>query len=305
MSRRPSSRQWQSTDIEKAKTVFYLQRMRSTTAVAALLCAAFTAMASEQILPPGGYACEADWINRSRFDTIGSLVELKYLERFAERGEVGAQLRLGLIKKTRDGKWIAPEDNSYNIMWLEKAFAQGSKSALWELNKFRIPQLTHEAYLRSMMDAAENEGNPWAATQLMQKTNGRWGQKNLPTSCAEDLTVDNKCAPVELLPISSARKWAEIAAEGGNVAAKEWLCFAATDGYPDRGQPKDSKAALKWCGLAVHNACAYRSISRYTKALIDNNEAAGLNSPEIKRWKKIEQQPWRVNSTGFFNFPSY
>ena len=70
-------------------------------------------------------------MNHSDFSTVGSVDYLQFLEREAERGEVGVQLRLGLVRKNRDGKWSAPEDRSYNIKWLEKAQAWGSKSAAW------------------------------------------------------------------------------------------------------------------------------------------------------------------------------
>ena len=250
--------------------------------LAASTCITLLASASEQIAPPGGIPCEADWINRSRFDSVATLGFLKYLERQAEQtGDAGLQLRLGLIRKTRDGLWTAPLDGSYNIQWLEKAQAQGSKSATWQLANIMHPnghyRVTHEAYLRAAMAAAGEEGNPWAATHLMELTNGRYGQSTKPSICIDEWMPDGKCAPEELLPISSARKWAEIAAEGGNAQAQVWLCIAAANGKPERGQPKDEADARKWCQIAMRNACA---------------SIPGSN------WVK---QPWRRSSNHFFS----
>jgi hypothetical protein len=273
--------------------------LRPTALLAATLCFATVGTASEQIPRYGAPPCEADWINRSHFDVVGSLGELRYWEQAAERGDVGFQLRLGLLRKSSDGKWVAPEDHSYNIRWLEKAQAQGSKSAAWELATIQRRQMTHEAYLRSMMRAAEDEGNPWAATRLMTMTNGRWGVKYKPTRCEHLLEIDGKCAPDELLPISSARKWARIAAEGGNAEAQLWLCWSASDGNAEHGQAKDDNAALKWCQIAVHNACNLASIPRYLGAVkrVLGNAAS---ESESERWGRWENQPWRSSSKQFF-----
>ena len=271
--------------------------------LAASTCITLLASAGEQTPPPGGIPCEADWINRSRFDSVATVDSLKFLERLAERGEVAAQLRLGLVLKTRDGQWTVTSDRVYNIQWLEKAQAQGSKSATWQLAKIKHPnghyRVTHEAYLRAAMAAAEEEGNPWAASELMNLTNGRFGQSRKPTRCLAEWMPDGKCAPEELLPISSARKWAEIAAEGGNAQAQEWLCAAALNGKPDRGQPVDDIAAYKWCQAAVQNACAYWSIDKYlfSVARVKGPEAFKAEAARIDEWKS---QPWRQPSSQFF-----
>jgi hypothetical protein len=149
------------------------------------------------------------------------------------------------------------------------------------------------------MAAAEEEGNPWAATTLMYLTNGRWGQNSKPTDCVKEFQVDKKCAPPELLPVSTTRKWAEIAAEGGNADAKKWLCSAAAKGDPEHGQPQDDQAALKWCQIAVHNACdswSPRILANLLKKGTDNLPA---NIQEANRIMKLGDQPWR-NPDGYF-----
>jgi TPR repeat protein len=160
-------------------------------------------------------------------------------------------------------------------------------------------RVTHEAYLRAAMAAAEEEGNPWAASELMNLTNGRFGESRKPTRCLAEWMPDGKCAPEELLPISSARKWAEIAAEGGNAQAQEWLCWSAADGNPNRGQPRDDSAAFKWCQIAAHNACAYWSLGRL-QTLYSEGRGVTQSNETADRIGKWNKQPWRMQSDRFF-----
>ena len=253
--------------------------------------------------PPalGEIPCETDWLNRSRFDTVPSVGWLKRIEQEAERGDLGAQLRLGYVRKTRDGQWEAPKDNSYAIKWLEKAKAQGSKTAEWQLLTYS-EEKTHEAYLRSMMAAAEEEGNPWAATELMNLTIGRFNYdpKDKSIFCFEMRWSDKKCAPKDVLTIGSARKWAEIAAEGGNAQAQEWLCVAAYDGDPERGQDKDYQVAAKWCQIAAHNACSDRALENLWRLKRKKYKTFTLDPGVVKRSDQWSKQPWRKSADYFF-----
>ncbi|MEZ2299338.1 hypothetical protein [Variovorax sp. RCC_210] len=231
---------------------------------------------------------------------MGSLVELRNLERFAQRGDVGPQLRLGMVRRTRDGKWSAPEDRSYNIQWLEKAQMQGSKTASWEIAQIRQREISRELYLRSAVAAAE-EGNPWAATELMNLTNGRWSNAK-PTACAGGVTIGDKCVEEAMLPNATSRKWTEIAAEGGNAAAQEWLCRAAAEGNPERGQPRDDAAAFKWCQIAMHNACADSSLGTL-QLLYAGGRGVEQSKSEADRVRDIRTQPWRSRLSQFFSQP--
>lgn len=267
----------------------------------AATCSYAFASPSGSIPPIGAIPCEADWSNRSRLDVVTNIGSLQYMERHAERGDVAAQLALGQVRRTLDGKWVAPVDNSFNVKWLERAAAQSSKSAVWLLAKFKRREMTHEALLAATMDAAEMEGNPWAASDLFMMTSGRLGPEIKPTFCPAEWTVDKKCAPEDVLRISTARKWAEIAAEGGNAYAQEWLCGAAMAGAPERGQPKDEKAALKWCAVAAKNSSS-NALDHWMVLLGRNSEASRETSEDIERAKRWGKQPWR-NSNYFFRPP--
>lgn len=265
-----------------------------------MLCLCFSPalQASEHIMPPGGDPCEADWMNRSDFRTMAYAHEVKYLEGNAGRGDVGAQLRLGLLRSARDGKWEAPEDRSYNIKWLQKAVEQGSKSAAWELARIQYPrgEINHEGFLRAAMVAAEEEGYPWAATYLMKLTSGRWEKDSKPTECSVVKKGDT-CAPESLLPISSAAKWARIAGEGGNAWAQQWLCISATYGKPERGQTIDKDAAYKWCSIAAYNACA--DVGMFVRVPFADRMKP-LDPEEEAYWRRaLKNQPWR-GSRDFF-----
>lgn len=264
----------------------------SVIAMAGVLCLPAALQASEHIMGPGGDPCEADWMNRSDFRTLPLVSEAKSLERDAERGDVGAQLRLGLLQRTQDGKWEAPGGRSYNIKWLQKAVDQGSKSAAWELARIQYPlgEISHEGFLRAAMAAAEEEGYPWAATYLMELTSGRWGIDSKPTKCPV-IKEGDTCAPESLLPISSAAKWARIAGEGGNAWAQEWLCVSASYGRPERGQPQDNDAAYKWCSIAAYNACSH--IRLHIKVPFADRTKP-LDPEQEAYWKRVfYKQPWR------------
>ena len=72
-------------------------------------CITLLASAGEQIAPPGGIPCEADWINRSRFDSVATLGFLKYLERQAEQtGDAGLQLRVTIPRQSRGHSGCEP-----------------------------------------------------------------------------------------------------------------------------------------------------------------------------------------------------
>lgn len=261
-----------------------------------VLCVSPTLQASDHIMPME--PCEADWINRSDFRTMAFTRQVKSLEGDAERGDVGAQLRLGLLRRTQDGEWEAPADRSYNIKWLRKAVDQGSKSAAWELARIQYPRgdISHEKFLRAAMAAAEEEGYPWAATYLMKRTNGRFGEDSKPTECTV-VKEGDICAPESLLPISSAAKWARIAGEGGNAMAQQWLCISATYGKPERGQPLDEDVAHKWCSIAAYNACA--NVSMFIRVPFADRTKP-LNPVEEAYWKRaLNNQPWR-GSRDFF-----
>lgn len=267
-------------------------------ALLGVLCVSPALQASDHIMPIE--PCEADWMNRSDFRTVPQISDVQIIEGYAERGDVGAQLRLGLLRRTQDGKWEAPADRSYNIKWLKKAVDQGSKSAAWELGRIQYPrrEIGHEGFLRAAVAAAEEEGNPWAATYLMKLTSGRWGKDSKPTECTVVKEGDT-CAPESLLPISSAAKWARIAGEGGNASAQEWLCVSASYGSPERGQPKDKDVAYKWCSIASYQSCTnVRSFIRVPFA----DRMKPLDPAEEAYWSKrdLTNQPWRKRSSNFF-----
>jgi TPR repeat protein len=233
---------------------------------ALLLATSSTVNSGPTIFPPGGEsACEADWITRQPYNSLPSLNMLKFLERSAERGELGAQLRLGMVYKTLDDKWTTPSDYSYNIQWLQKATAKGSKSAAAQLATIQYTLLKPRAidqqtYFKALIAAALEDRNPWVATTLMDLSRGRHGRKWVDASECMKYNAEHACNGIDLIPKMDTAKFAEIAAEGGNPNAQEWLCFAAQEPNSYRaefGQSYDDKVALKWCYLAAHHACSY------------------------------------------------
>jgi TPR repeat protein len=136
----------------------------------------------------------------------------------------------------------------------------------------------------------------------MYQTNGRVGGR----ICPDDQKARGSCVNTErhsLLPFHDARKWAEIAAEGGNPAAQEWLCRAADEGALGYGQPQEDGAAFKWCLIAAHNACASNSAWRLA-ALYQEGRGTAKDEGKANHWRRVAKQPWRSNARSFFK-PQY
>jgi TPR repeat protein len=262
------------------------------------------AYASDIVMPLGSQPCEADWINRSRFDSVGTESQLHLLELAASKGNATAQLGLGMVRRTRDGKWQAPP--GFNKIWLEKAANAGSLTAAARLAEWQQmeqiknspPTITYSDYLHALMRAAQEEGDTLSATTLMQLTSRRFGD---PKSCSDDLKKQELCDPdTELLPPSDARKWATIAAEGGNPDAQAKLCYWAYDGFPIFGQPKDNKEAYKWCLIASRNMCELSAVGRLD-SLLREGRGSKKDTVNADHWRNaMRKQPWRAYGNFFY-----
>lgn len=237
---------------------------RASSFVGFVVGLAVAAAAQAQPFRPETSLCEIDWKTRGNTrpaTELGYEFELKGLEKRAEAGEVRAQYLLGFVRRTKDGKWAAPAgDYSYNLQWLQRAAKAGHKAAAARLAEIQHkliqpPTVDFDAYLRALMEAAE-AGNPWEASELMDYT-----REYFP--CSDKGKADGYCGALPsnklnpLLKKADFSKWAEIAGLGGNPEAQRWMCHAAFNGTSaDYGQPKDQKAAERWCLVAAHNSCS-------------------------------------------------
>ncbi len=218
-----------------------------------------------QPLPATASLCEVDWSTRGNTRPAAEVdfeYEVKGLESRAAAGDQRAQYRLGFVRRSKDGKWALPAgDYAFNLWWAEKAASSGHRAAgarVVEI-KFRLQTPSSaglDDYLSALILAAE-AGNSWEATELMNFTLSAFPR------CSDEGREGGFCSGTgprlsSLIAKVDLKKWAEIAAIGGNPAAQEWLCAAARDGgSPAYGQPKDPVAAARWCLVAAHNSCAF------------------------------------------------
>jgi TPR repeat protein len=281
---------------------------RAAWPTALLLATSPTVYSGPTIFPPGGEsACEADWITRQPYNSIPSLNQLKRMEAAAERGELGAQLRLGMVYKTLDEKWTTPSDYSYNIQWLQKAIAKGSKSAAAQLATIQYTLIKPRAidqrtYFKALIAAALEDRNPWVATTLMDLSRGRHDRKWVDAKECMKYNAERDCNGIDLLPSIDTAKYAVIAAEGGNPNAQGWLCLAAQaeTGYrAEFGQAQDDKAAFKWCYLAAHQACDSWP-KAHLATLYRSGRGVEANDLLADKWRAASGQPWLGNSGLFF-----
>lgn len=212
-----------------------------------------TALAFQYVNHP----CQEEWGQKNQhLQSVSSLRSLQDLEKRAEAGSVVAQYRLGLVWKTRDGKWAAPQDRSHQKKWLGKAAEAGNKWAAAELaghqfNVLETPSISYEAYLKALIAAAE-AGDPRSASTLMYIS-----EKGEIGNC-KSIAYQNKgmCTPLGLVLATDRSKWAEIAAAGGNPYAQHWLCTSTNWGLGRDVLPKDPSAtSAKWCHISEMNPC--------------------------------------------------
>lgn len=150
--------------------------------------------------------------------------------------------------------------------WLDKAATMGHKAAKAALMHRRylsreIPQerrVDRSVFLTAAVDAG-GAGDPEFATILMDTARDYNGGWNCRTEDRSSRTPPNSngCNAQSVVRQIETRKWAEIAARGGNPNAKLLMCRMHVYGtYPQWGFEKNEKAALSWCFASALSACS-------------------------------------------------
>lgn len=188
--------------------------------------------------------CDDEWNHCRAYIAPRTLEETEWQRKLAEAGNVDAQYFLGIVST----------DDADKRRWLKMAIANGSKEAAayfaynlderWKTEPF-TPEL-HAELLQPIIDAAKAE-DPRAATWLMEMARGQrkhcsWLRFNCPKS--------------PLIRLEDTRKWAEIAARGGNMGAAEFICVKQTTAFGFGGFTKDDDKAYFWCQIAAPQTCA-------------------------------------------------
>ncbi|PIF77516.1 hypothetical protein CLU95_4691 [Variovorax sp. 54] len=254
-------------------------------AVLMSLCA-LGAQASEPFFNPGMNACDLEWerikslppmrkdeyertLRRKPSQVVEAPVEMR------EEDYYYYLARVPYVVGAEDQPSVAQRDE-----WLSKAAALGHKAANAALMRLRYlglsdvqrqregkeplplekPGATRKQYLEAAREAAE-AGDPEFATVMMDTARNfnRYLHCQSSDAARVDVTKDGnrrRCDPQYVTAPIEAKKWAEIAARGGNPNAKDLLCRGSQSGaFPELGFKKDASTAFAWCFSTLQSAC--------------------------------------------------
>lgn len=148
--------------------------------------------------------------------------------------------------------------------WLEKAGNLGHKAAKAALMRLRyqsndVPverRVSRETYLKAALEAAE-AGDPEFATVLMDTARDTNHAFHCRQEDRDKSPTRNGCNAQSVVKPMETRKWAEVAARGGNPHAKNLLCTMHYFGTsPHWGAEKDDNLAFQWCFATHQTACS-------------------------------------------------
>lgn len=232
--------------------------------------------------------CDLEWHFCKTYIKPYSDEHTKRQKEQAEQGNVDSQYFLGVVLP----------DKKEKKRWLEMAIANGSKEAA-AYNAYYLDERwderplspdVHAELLKALIVAAE-AGDPRAATWLMEMARGQ--NKHCPRK-TED------CPDSPLIKPEDTRKWAEIAALGGNMGAAEYLCEKLYWTDDPRGFLKNDEKAYFWCSIAAPQVCAVHA-KRALAALYSEGRVPLYAQPRYgEYWNQRSKQDSRQLIQGSF-----
>ena len=252
-----------------------------------ILCAATSAVqASEPMMNRFWAPCDVEW---DRIKSLPPLSKTEYAQWLA-RPPSGGIYGGGVKDREADYYYfmaripfVIGQENTPSVEqrdeWLQKATDLGHKAAKAALMRLRYlgpedserlrtggypkplenPGATRAEYLRAAREAAE-AGDPEFATVMMDTAlniNRRLHCQDADTTKVDVPDINRKrCDPQDVTKEIETKKWAEIAARGGNPNAKGLLCVKTYYGtFPEQGFTGGPAEAFPWCFAATQTAC--------------------------------------------------
>jgi hypothetical protein len=315
-----------------------MKRVRSITRAASRLlvaCAAIAALGAGAtgLVALAPSACDHEWERMKSLLPMSRVTFEAWLKRSPAQGVLGSP-----SESEADYYYFLArvpfviEDPALPTMqqreeWLQKAADKGHKAAKASLMRLRYmgvvrpeqrPQwpryaepekrtATRQDYLKAAREAAE-AGDPEFAAVMMDTAQNI----NRPLHCHADDTQKldptsdpmfyRKCDPQEVTRPIETKKWAEIAARGGNPNAKEMLCRGMqvwphlTLGFT--GSPEERFA---WCFAAEHAACLSGAHHIRLDMFYERGIGTTKDLEKAKRFRELHPVP--VNAHKRTTFP--
>lgn len=305
-----------------------------------LLCAATLAVqASEPIMNRFWQPCDVEW---DRIKSLPPLSKTEYEHWLARKPSVGV---LGGSAKDREADYyyfmaripfVIGQENTPHVAqrdeWLQKAADLGLKAAKAALMRLRYlgpddaerlrsggypkslenPRATRTEYLLAAREAAE-AGDPEFATVMMDTAlniNRRMHCQDADTTKV-DTSVNSdrnqrRCDPQEVTQEIESKKWAEIAARGGNPSAKGLLCVKTYFGtFPEQGFTGGPAEAFPWCFATTQTACMARSNAGLVAGMYERGVGT-VKSPEKGAvLRKLYPEPLTLHKQTLFPLTTY
>lgn len=303
----------------------------TTRALITLLCAAtFAAQASEPLMNRFWLPCDVEWDRIKSLPPLSKTEYEKWLIRNPsygvrgdpQEGEADYYYFMARIP------FVIGQENTPSVeqrdQWLQKAAVLGHKAAKAALMRLRYlgpedserlrkgdypkplenPRATRTEYLLAAREAAE-AGDPEFATVMMDTAlniNRRMHCQDADTTKAVPDINRKRCDPQEVTKESETKKWAEIAARGGNPNAKELLCTSRIAWpHKDLGFTYNAEETFAWCFAAEHTACLMGASHLHLESLYERGVGTAKNLEKAEYYRKLHPRP--INAHKALSFP--
>lgn len=201
--------------------------------------------------------------------------------------------------------------------WLQKAADTGHKAAKAALMRLRYlgvldparlrrglqplplekPTATRQEYLQAAREAAEAGDPEFAAVMMDTAQNINRYMHCQPSDAAtidsnEDAGVIGRCDPQTVTQPIETKRWAEVAARGGNPNAKVMLCNGrAAWPHLSLGFTYNAEETFAWCFAAEHTACLANTHSIGLENLYEKGIGTPKDLDKADYYRKLHPRP--------------
>lgn len=301
--------------------------------VAALAAASVLSVQATGVGPFEPSACDHEW---ERIKSISPMSKTEYadwLKRSPAKGIYGSALEseadyyyfLARVPSVIGIDNVPSMEQRED--WLQKAANQGHKAAKAALMRLRylgfLPveqrsrwmdyvaplkvTATRTDYLKAAREAAE-AGDPEFATVMMDTAQNI--NRNLHCHANDTKKIDpskdahyyQKCDPQDVTQPIETKKWAEVAARGGNPNAKVILCKGRA-AWPqlDLGFSDNAQDRFAWCFAAENTACLAGAHHIGLEDMYERGIGTPKNPEKAEYYRKLHPRP--INAHKLLVFP--
>ena len=294
---------------------------------------ALPVQASEPIFNKDWIACDIEWDRIKSLPPLSKTEYAKWLARKPVKGIFGGakegeadyyyfMARIPFVIGQENTPSTEQRDE-----WLQKAADLGLKAAKAALMRLRYlgpedaerlrsggypkplenPRATRTEYLQAAREAAE-AGDPEFASVMMDTAlniNRHMHCQDADTTKVDtSVTSDRnrrRCDPQDVTKEIEAKKWAEIAARGGNPEAKRLLCRKTYFGtFPEQGFTGGPAEAFPWCFATMQTACMARDHVGLVAGMYERGVGTEKNVDKGIALRKLYPEPLTTQKQTLF-----